>query len=400
MRGGPGIEGVIIGEEDVEAFRQCAESIVFEMRDAAYADAGDLDEGRSDGSIVTEYRRWRSISDLPDVVVTALLRHGVYDRGMDAREILALVEALSKSERDPKKVRGPGAKTLALREHIADVVGSFEGSMSGRQVFYQLVSRGAVQNTALAYEGVLRLLVNMRRDGSIPYGRIVDRTRRVHKLPGWAGVREAMQALASQYRRDPWDDQPVHVHVGCEKQALEGVFSDVVDNPYGAPLYVLRGFASEAFVYEWATEIERVIADGHRVVVAYFGDHDPSGLMIERDCRSRLASHLSATSRNAFDWQRFGLLHEDLERFDLVNVPVKSTDSRARAYLAEYGDRAAELDALPPAVLRERILEAIVSHVDSAAWERVRTIEQAETESLDLVAGSFERAVAAARSAA
>ena len=306
--------------------------------------------------------------------------------------------ATSKSERDPKRSRGLGSKTLAMRAHAIDVFETFDGSMSSRQVFYQLVSRGAVQNTALAYETVSRLLVAMRRDGTIPYDRVVDRTRRVHKLPGWAGVRAAMSALASQYRRDPWDDQPTHVHIACEKQALEGVFADAVDELFGAPLYVLRGFASEAFLYEWSVEIRRAFADGHDVVVAYFGDHDPSGLSIEQDCLRRLADHVG--DEGELQWGRFGLRFEDLAAYDLVNVPVKVTDSRARAYIERFGNRAAELDALSPAVLRTRILEAITSFVDVSAWDRVTAVQKAEKESLDMVAGHFETAVAAVRRSA
>lgn len=372
-------------DAEIAAFREQAESLA---RDAA----GDGCE--------RDAAEWVRIAKLDDARVAYLTGCcGAVHRGLSSAECL---EALShfvddtKSERDPKR-RGPGAKTIALRAQVSDIVGAFTGSMSVRQVFYQLVSRGSVQNTGAAYESVSRLIVAMRRDGSIPYEQIVDRTRRVHKRAGWAGVREAMQSLASQYRRDPWDEQPVHVHIACEKQALEGVFSDVVDT-YGAPLYVLRGFASEAFVFEWAVEIARAIDTGHRVIVAYFGDHDPSGLTIERDCRSRLARHVGDVGP-ALTWQRFGLLHGDLDRFGLVNVPVKRTDSRARSYLEEFGDRAAELDALPPAVLRDRILDAIAAHVDVEAWDRVRAIEAAESESLDVVAGSFERAVAAARAA-
>jgi hypothetical protein len=344
-----------------------------------------------------DVKAWSAVAELGDDAVAAVLGAGVYDRGWSADEILSFVG--SNSERDAKRVRGLGAKTLALRAHVADIVGTFDGSMSVRQVFYQLVSRGAVRNTPAAYEGVSRLLVTMRRDGSIPHERIVDRTRRVHKLAGWDGVREAMASLAAQYRRDPWDGQATHVHVACEKQALEGVFSRVVDD-YGAPLYVLRGFASEAFVFEWAVEIQRVVEDGHNVVVAYFGDHDPSGLAIEQDCRDRLLGHLSPSAAPSFTWRRCGLLFEDLDAYDLVNVPVKHGDSRARAYVAEHGDRAAELDALPPATLRDRILEAITSEIDVGAWEQVRAIEVAETESLSTVAGAFEAALAAARSAA
>ena len=81
--------------------------------------------------------------------------------------------------------------------------------------------------------------------------------------------------------------------------------------------------------------------------------------------------------------------------FGLVNVPVKRGDSRSAKYLAEHGDRAAELDALRPDELRRRIREAIAANVDSTAWERLQRAESAERESLDLVTRNWETAVRA-----
>lgn len=300
----------------------------------------------------------------------------------------------TKNERVAKRVRGPGRKTLALREHVLEVFDSFEGSMSTRQVFYQLVSRGAVANDPKMYEGVSRLLVAMRRDGSVPYSRVVDRTRSKHHRIGWDGCSDIMSNVAVQYRRNLWAQQDVHVHVCCEKQALEGIFAEVVDS-FGAPLWVIRGFSSESFVYEWAEEIRELVNDGREVVVAYFGDHDPSGLCIEENTRSRL-HNLGAR----FEWYRVGLVLEDFDVFDLVNVPVKRTDSRATKYLERFGDRGAELDALPPDELRNRIRDAIAEHVDVDAWERLKNAEKQEREALGLVTANWAAALAGAKGAA
>jgi hypothetical protein len=223
---------------------------------------------------------------------------------------------VGKSGQDQKRSRGLGKKTLALRDATLTVFASFDGSMSTRQVFYQLVSRGAVVNTPAAYGTVQRLLVDMRRDGSVDYSRVVDRTRRKHHLPGWDGVEALMAGASAAYRRNLWSSQPTHVHVCCEKQALEGVFSEIVDE-YGAPLWTLRGFVSEAYVWEWSEEIKALTENGIDVVVAYFGDHDPSGLCLEEDCRARLRDQGAE-----FTWKREGLLQRDFDRFFLFNVDV------------------------------------------------------------------------------
>ena len=50
----------------------------------------------------------------------------------------------------------------------------------------------------------------------------------------------------------------------------------------------------------------------------------------------------------------------------------KETDSRAKSFIAKYGDEAVELDALPAAVLRDRLVEGVRAHMDLEALEEVR----------------------------
>lgn len=311
-------------------------------------------------------------------------------RASEAEIQRILAEAQAKGfGRATLAVRGRGRKTAALAEAITAVFDEFEGSMSTRQVFYQLVSSGAVENHQREYDRTQRLLVDMRRDGEIPFERVVDRTRQKHQRAGWRGVSDLLTAASTQYRRSFWSDQRVAVQVACEKQALEGIFGEVVDE-FGASLWTLRGYTSESFAFEWASEISELVAAGKDVRVFFFGDHDPSGLGIEEDARDKLTRHGAL-----FDWERRGLLTEDFERFDLVNVPVKPTDSRARRYLDEHGDRAAELDALRPDELRARIRTAITEHVDPEQWAANQRAEDAERASLHLVSTNWAQALRA-----
>ena len=280
------------------------------------------------------------------------------------------------------------ARTLPLRAAVLDVLATFEGAMSTRQVFYQVVSRLALPNTQADYHRLARLVVHMRREGEIDYGRIVDRSRSRHKRPGWAGVGDIMRDAAHQYRRDIWTDQPTVAMVACEKAALEGVFAELVDE-YGAPLWTARGFPSESFLYDWAEDVQGYNKQGQHVSIAYFGDHDPSGLDIERQIRAGLERFGAR-----FDWMRLGLCVSDLEH--VANLPTKATDGRSKRYVAEYGDRAAELDALSPAVLRGRVRGFIEGHLDADRWEAMRRAERVERESLFAVASNWQTAARAA----
>jgi hypothetical protein len=304
---------------------------------------------------------------------------------------LATVTKLRPATVSPGPVeRGPYRRTLLLKEAITSVFDAFTGSMSTRQVFYQLVSAGDVDNSSRDYDRVQRTLVTMRRDFEIPFSRVVDRTRRKHQRPGWDGVQDVMTATAEGYRRDLWLSQDTVPMIACEKAALEGVISEVADK-YGVSLWTLRGYSSESFAFEWAHEIRQLTDAGKDVAIHYFGDFDPSGLGIEQDCQHKLRRHGAE-----FEWQRGGLLREDFDRFGLVNVPVKQSDSRCRRYLETYGDKAAELDALRPDELRSRIETAITAHIDADAWAALERAESAERESLRLVTNNWDRAVRAA----
>jgi hypothetical protein len=310
---------------------------------------------------------------------------------------IAKAKLLATKSRPVKKSsrrRGEGKRTLSLRAAILNVLQRIEGSLSSRQVFYQCVSMGTVANNKPECLRVGRLLVKMRRDGSVPYSRIVDRTRAKHVAPSWEGVRSILNATARQYRSSFWNDQPMVPMIACEKQALEGIFEEAVDQ-YGVPLFVVRGFNSESFEYEWSEDIKRYTDRGQSVVIYYFGDHDPSGLCIEANSQRKLEGFGAR-----FAWVRAGLLWEDFERYDLVNIPVKHTDTRAKSYLSKFGDRAAELDALHPDELRGRIHDCIERHVDADAWDAVQRADEAERESLNLVAENWAQALAAVGGAA
>ena len=287
------------------------------------------------------------------------------------------------------KSRGKARKTLELIEAIESVFDEFDGSMSTRQVYYQCISRGAVQNRPSEYDRVQRLLVELRRDGTIAYDRVVDRARRKHQRAGWDGIEEILDASATQYRRDMWADQKLVVMVACEKQALEGIFAEAVDE-YGASLWTLHGYGSESFIFEWATEIRRLNAQGKAVVIRYFGDHDPSGFGIEADAREKLSRHGAR-----YGWRRDGLVTADFDRFESVELPTKVTDTRSRKYVEQYGNRAAELDALLPAELRGRIASSIESCINVEAWDRLQRTEETERESLRLVSENWQMAVRA-----
>ena len=292
-------------------------------------------------------------------------------------------------------MRGLGKKTIVLRQAILSVLDDFDGAMSSRQVAYQLVNREIIPNRESEKERILGIIVDMRRDGSIPYSRIVDRSRAKHHFEGWAGLHEVLDTFSTSLRLDMWRDQPVIPMVALEKGALSGIFSEIVDE-YGVSLWTFGGFNSVSFDYEWSVAIEEITDLGKRVEIAYFGDHDPSGICIEETSLNRLRGEFGVE----FGWERKGLLVEDFDWFGLAEIPINENDPRANRFLQRFAPRGAELDALPPGELKSRIRGFIEKYIDRDLWERTKRDEQVQREALRVVAENWETAVAAAGGAA
>jgi hypothetical protein len=274
-------------------------------------------------------------------------------------------------------------KSLPAISAIMRILNQAEGKVSTRQVYYQLVSFGAIQPTNAGYDKAQRLLVKLRREGVIPSWKICDRTRQKHQLISWNGLSDLLEDMQGLYRRDFWKDQPIIVYIGLEKAGLEGVVADVC-NKFGVGLFVCRGYASYALLYDWAEEIRTWNAEGKEVRIFYAGDFDATGLDIDRAIETTLREFGAR-----FDFQRIGLMPEDLDSFHLLPLSVKHSDKRARRFLETYGDRAAELDALPPNELCRRIEGAISGSIDGVRWGEVKAIENAERETLRQVISSL-----------
>ena len=260
------------------------------------------------------------------------------------------------------------AKTLELIETAREILA--EGHpMTVRQVYYQLVSRQVVKNNRGQYQAVSNALVGARREGVIPWEWIEDRLRRPRHVSMWPGLPAFAETCRRAYRRDVWDTQPNYLEVWLEKDALSGIFEDVL-NPYGVTLNVGRGYDGWDSIHNASTRF----ADTDAVVtVLYFGDFDPSGEDMVRSLIERLGS-LDCRPEVV----KCALTHEDILRHNLPPDFAKKTDTRTAAFVAEHGDISVELDALPPSVLRGRLEEEVSRRMNLKALRKMKKQEDAE----------------------
>ncbi len=142
-----------------------------------------------------------------------------------------------------------------------------------------------------------------------------------------------------------------------EKDALSAIFEQALA-PYRIGLIVGHGYLSASEVYRIAQRIksERQYASplvlngqdvkGYRAaVILYWGDFDPSGEDMVSDLQGRLREldcHAAVI--------KIGLTREQVDQYTLPPNFTKTTDSRAAAHIAKYGDISVELDALPVGV--------------------------------------------------
>lgn len=276
----------------------------------------------------------------------------------------------------PKKARKPQARTKPLWDAITTVAAEYE-RMSVRQLFYQLVSRRAVDKTEAAYKRVCDVSAQMRLAGALDYRKIVDghRSRRV----GWQfdSMSEALENTHELYKRNYWLDQPTYVEIWCEKDALTGVIEPVCRD-YGVPYVATRGFPSITLLYESAAQMK---LRGKDTRVYYFGDHDASGRAISANLERDMRAHGAWVSV-----ERVALEPEQIEYYKLPTRPGKATDSRHARFAQRYGDASVELDALPPNILEQYVRMMIEHNIDRESWQRTKQIEALERETLASIA--------------
>ena len=263
------------------------------------------------------------------------------------------------------------AKTIALVDTARAVLAQHH-PMTVRQVYYQLVSRQVIENTRSQYQAVSNALVEARQSGEISWDWIEDRLRRPRRVSMWADLSDFAETARRAYRRDLWPTQSGHVECWLEKDALSGIFEEALD-PYGVTLNVGRGYDGWDSIHNAA---ERY-GHGASTTVLYFGDFDPSGEDMVRSLRERLAFFQSSP-----EVIKCALTTQDVERYNLPPDFAKKTDTRRAAFVAKYGDRCVELDALPVDVLRKRIITEVEARMDLRALRAVRKQESTERKRL------------------
>jgi hypothetical protein len=252
-----------------------------------------------------------------------------------------------------------------------------------RQVYYQLVAKGIIENSLSMYGEITRLLRDARIDGFIPWEDIEDRTKVFHYLPGWEKLDDFIEIEIIRfllgYHRDLMQSQENHIEVWIEKDALSSIFLKVL-REYGISLMVDKGFASIHFLNKYRDRVKGL--DKHPVIL-YFGDWDPSGELMHRTIQETLEEKFDLS----VEVERIALTADDIDRIPHDPDAIKPGDPRAPEFVKLYGNHAIELDALSPAELERRIREAVESYIDREVFNSEVKKQQEEA----IIIGNLRR---------
>ena len=253
-----------------------------------------------------------------------------------------------------------------------------------RQIHYQLVGKGLIENTKSRYNLLKRTVKYGRIYGYIPWEAIEDRIRQAYLNQGWQDQEGFLETERNNflegYRRDLQQGQENYIEVWLEKDALAGIFQRIL-NPYCIPLCPARGDSSVTFLRGFQNRVLPRHKNGQKVIMAYFGDFDPSGNEMLDNMKLTLEKEMKLGS---VVYDRIALNEEQI---DTYNLPVqmgaaKKTDSRYKKFVQKYGPQATELDALSPKMMQELIQGTIKKYIDLSKFDYHQREEKKEESTL------------------
>jgi hypothetical protein len=250
------------------------------------------------------------------------------------------------------------------------------GPVTVRQLFYRAEVEGfpGVEKDESGYIKIQRQVLDLRREGRLPYEQIADATRWMRKPHTFSDPTQFLNSSIQLYRKALWNDIPETVEIWCEKDALAGVLYQVTEL-YDVPLMVTRGFSSETFCYEAIAQ--RHSEDDRPYFVYYLGDFDRSGV----DAASALEEKLQRFAEGKFP-VHFEALAVTLEQIAGMQLPTRAHKRESKADKNWPYDFACELDAIPPDDLRNLVETTIEKHLPEEELIRLKRIEEQERDTL------------------
>lgn len=270
------------------------------------------------------------------------------------------------SPTDIRKVTLDGEAMLSFIIKVIDEYAEMNLRLTNREIYYQLVAADAIPNATEVYKRLCVFLTDARYAGLLDWDAIEDRSRSAQMHSEWEDVEDLIASAVASYRLKRWEDQEYYLEMYCEKEAGEGKLRPVADK-YHIHFGANKGYSSASMMYEMSKRIREQLWNKKKVVILYFGDHDPSGLDMIRDIKDRLTEFLENDvdlEDTPFEIVPIALNRKQIAQYKCPPNPAKITDPRAKWYIKEHGKVSWELDALKPDVLIKLATNAVLEYLD------------------------------------
>jgi hypothetical protein len=292
---------------------------------------------------------------------------------------------MPKIEYVSKKFR---ADSLNLIDRINSVIDNYaqQGySLSLRQVYYQMVARNIIENNERCYKNLGTLISDARLAGLIDWNAIEDRTRSIRSNAHWYTPKDIINSAAYSYHLDYWEGQKNYVEVWVEKDALVGIVGQICER-LDVKYFSCRGYVSQSEMWGAAERLISSQRKGQNVIILHLGDHDPSGRDMSRDIQDRLRIF----GVTQFKFHRLALNMDQITTYNPPPNPTKLTDSRASAYIDEFGHNCWELDALEPQVISDLISSNVKKYRNDSVYEKIFKREGKEKVMLEEISKNWD----------
>lgn len=267
--------------------------------------------------------------------------------------------------------------TLQIISQANEIIEAYEADgylLTLRQLYYQFVARGLIENSVKSYNRLGDIITNARLAGMVSWESIEDRNREHHEYQFEEDASSVVSDLEYYIHFDYWARQDTYVEVWVEKDALGSVVERAC-RPYRVPFMACKGYLSASEAWRAGQRFKEKIDEGKDAVLIHLGDHDPSGVDMTRDNADRLQLF---TDGLGVDVQRVALNLDQIEQYDPPPNPAKIKDPRAEKYIEKFGNISWELDALEPRVIEKTIQDAVVPYIDQQAWQDTKEEEAQE----------------------
>ncbi len=279
-----------------------------------------------------------------------------------------------------KRERRTRARVEQLDQQIIEELRSSH-PQSVRHVFYRMTNPRLpepVEKSDRGYRHVQQRCLALRRCDAVSYSWITDTSRSGYFVDTYGSAADFLRQVKGLYRADLWSNCPTVAEVWTESRSIAGVLRDLCEE-LAVPLYPCAGFSSVSFAYLAVQQMNHY-AKGRTVRVLYIGDHDKSGVLIDKALEREQRAHLAPDVR--IDFQRLAITEEQIALYDLPSKPSKASDRRA-----PHIRRTVEAEAMPATVLRELVRARIEELLPHQALLAARVAEESERDMVERLAG-------------